>query len=76
MRTIKLYIEEKQLSREQMYAIGRLATWSLDNYDIVTISDDGTTCDLLAHYTSSEHSGKYVIGAIYHLDSNNYSFHS
>lgn len=62
-------------------AIGDLSTWAshCEKYKYVVISHDGLTGDMLACYWPDEkRTGRpaYVRGAIWHADTQSYSFHS
>ena len=67
-------------------AIGRLSTWNMTGFDTVLIwasaKADSRECEFTAIYSRSIDGGsinvaqRYVIGAIWHHDTTNFSFHS
>jgi hypothetical protein len=61
-------------------AVGYLSTWSIDGYPFVRIMLDARNREFIATYWSAQpQEGKrpdYVIGAIWHDDTEHFSFHS
>jgi len=57
-------------------AIGYLSSWAIDSYNEVLICDDFAEDSFIAHYDNTKTGGKYTIGAIYHKETDTYSFHS
>jgi hypothetical protein len=84
MRTIELHLDSDDL--EQLIngkapgvldkAITRLTTWGLGAYDSVKIFRDGKDSDLIAVYTGSGGTYRFVLGAVYDKGTGTYSFHS
>jgi hypothetical protein len=84
MRTIELHLDSDDI--EQLVkdtapgafdrAITRLSTWGLGGYDSVMIFRDGKDSDLIAVYTGSGGTYRFVLGAVYDAKAGTYSFHS
>ena len=87
MRTIELHLDEDDL--EQLVkdtapgaldgAITRFNLWGLGGYGSVKIFRacwDGKDSDLIAVYTGSSGSSRFVMGAVYDAKAGTYSFHS
>jgi hypothetical protein len=84
MRTIELHLDEDDLRQRRNAtmpgafdaALARLTTWGLGAYDSVRILRDGSDTDLIAVYTGSGGTSRFVLGAVYSKDTGTYSFHS
>jgi hypothetical protein len=75
MRKITLNFDQESAPNARL-ALGYLATWALDGYDTVDVFLDGGD-DLVAVYKDSASPGKkYVIGAVWREERNEFSFHS
>ena len=76
MRTIHLHFTQAAAPKAVM-ALGYLATWAQDHYDVVDIWPDRGD-DLVANYrkTGAMPPQTYTIGAIWREDEGRYSFHS
>ena len=84
MRTIELHLDSDDLEQliqntapGALYgAITRFNLWGLGGYDSVKIFRDGKDSDLIAVYTGSSGSSRFVMGAVYDAKAGTYSFHS
>jgi hypothetical protein len=77
-RTIKIDLDTTILpdNQEQINkAMVRLIHWGSDSYPEVAIYNDGKN-DMVAVYFSEAGERRYVIGAVWRPESNEYTFHS
>jgi hypothetical protein len=84
MRTIELHLTSDDV--EQLVentapgaldgAITRFTLWGLDGYTHVKVFRDGKDSDLIAVYTGSGGTYRFVLGAVYDTKAGTYSFHS
>jgi len=84
MRTIELHLDRDDI--EQLIkdtapgaldgAITRFNLWGLGGYDSVKVFRDGKDSDLIAVYTGSGGTYRFVMGAVYDAKAGTYSFHS
>ncbi len=72
---MKNRIVEMHCTNPDPRAMGRLATWAVDDFNRVDIYNDGKD-DFVAHYSDTEHDRKYVIGAIWRKETEEFTFHS
>ncbi len=76
-------LQEANVPIDKYYsAIGKLVMWAAHqpNYKLLVIAHDGLDGDLIANYYPSREAlnqrPTYQIGAIWHHDTQSYSFHS
>lgn len=83
MRIVQIHLEDNDVVKETLNAIGYLSMWALNSYNEVRIGEDahpGSNVarmpNLIALYLNSPTNSRYTIGAIVDERTGVYSFHS